>query len=140
MTLIFKRQVLPALSWSKRFHEHNPDDVVKNFSLVDRQLDGMAQAPQGGGAACLCGTRRLSQQDPPKAFVATLWTEEDEQLLGVEREVPAHQATWEAFVALLAVCDFVIPRTRGRRVLVGDVLGVWFGMIRMTATKIHQSQ
>ena len=43
------------------------------------------------------GARRLSQQGPPNAFVATSWTEEDEQLLGIHRGVPAHQATWEAF-------------------------------------------
>ena len=144
VNLIFKRQVWPALSWLRRFHEHNPDVLVKHLFLVDRQLDGMVlevdASTTGGGAACWFGARRLSQQGPPHAFVATLWTREDEQLLGVERGVPAHQATWEAFMALLAVRHFVTPKTRGRIVLVGDALGVWYGMIKMAAksTKINE--
>ena len=98
VNLIFKRQVWPALSWLRRFHEHNADDLVRHLYLVDRQLDGMVLEVDAsitrGGAACWFGARRL-QQGPPNAFVATSWTEEDEQLLGIERGVPAHQATWK---------------------------------------------
>ena len=112
VNLIFKRQVWPALSWLRRFHEHNADELVRHLYLVDRQLDGKVlevdASTTGGGAACWYGARRLSQQ-APNAFIATLWTDEDEQLLGVERGVPAHQATWTAFMALLAVRHFVTP-------------------------------
>ena len=40
---------------------------------------------------------------------------------------PAHQATWEAFMVLLAI------RHSGEESLVGDALGVWFGMVRFNA-------
>ena len=30
VNLIFKRQVWPALSWLRRFHEHNADDLVRH--------------------------------------------------------------------------------------------------------------
>ena len=112
VNLVFKRQVWPALSWLRCCHEHNSDNLVRHLYLVDRQLDGMIREganTTGGGAAGWHGARRLSQQGFPNAFVATLWSEEDEQFLGVERGVPAHQATWEAFMALLAVLHFVAP-------------------------------
>ena len=133
-----------AVSWLRRFHEHNADDLVRHLSSVYRQLDGMDlevdASTTGCGAACWFGARRMSQQGPPNAFVATSWTEEDEQLLGVERGDPAHQATWEAFMALLAVRHFVAAAARGRIVLVGDALGVWFGLIKMAAkcTKVNE--
>ena len=60
-------------------------------------------------------------------------TQEDEQLLITERGDPAHQATWEAFMALLAIRHFVSPTTRGRIILVGDALGMWCGLVRMKA-------
>ena len=72
----------------------------------------------GGGAACWFGARSLSQQE----------------------ESPAHQATWEAFMALLAVRHFVTPRTRRRIVLVGDALGVWFGLIKMAAKSAKDNE
>ena len=46
-------------------------------------------------------------RNPPVAFVVTKWTEEDEELLGTQRGDPAHQATWEAFIVLLAIRCFV---------------------------------
>ena len=75
VNLITKRQVWSALTWLRRFHEHNPDDLVRHLYLVDRQLDGMVlevdASTTGGGAACWYGARRLSQQGPPNAFIAT---------------------------------------------------------------------
>ena len=52
------------------------------------------------------------------------WTREDEELLHTGRGDPAHQATWDAFMFLLAIRHFV-------SVLKGDALGVWCGMVRM---------
>ena len=43
---------------------------------------------------------------PMHSQLHCVWTREDEQLLGVERGVPAPQTTWEAFMALLAVRQF----------------------------------
>ena len=96
VNLIFKRQLWPALSWLRRFHEHNADDLVRHLYLVDGQLDGMvlevdASTIGEGGAACWFGERRFWQQGSPGAFVTALWNEEG---------VPAHQATWEAFMGL----------------------------------------
>ena len=84
----------------------------------------------GSDAACWFGARRLSQQGLPNAFVATLWTKK----LGVERGLPAHQATSEAFMALMDVCHFVTPRTRER---IGDARGVWVGLTRHDSACIH---
>ena len=57
--LIFKRQMWPALSWMRPFHEHNADDLVRHLYLVDRQLDGMVlevdASTTGSGAACWFG-------------------------------------------------------------------------------------
>ena len=36
-------------------------------------------------------------------------------------------------MALLAIRHFVSPTLRGRIILVGDALGVWYSMIRLTA-------
>ena len=40
---------------------------------------------------------------------------------------------WEAFMVLLAIRHFVSPVLRGKIILVGDALGVWYGMVRMSA-------
>ena len=36
-------------------------------------------------------------------------------------------------MVLLAIRHFVVPGVRGRIVLVGDALGVWFGMVKFCA-------
>ena len=43
-------------------------------------------------------------------------------------------------MALLAIRHFVTPKTRGRTILVGDALGVWYGLVRMKAraTKVNE--
>ena len=134
---VYKRQVWPALSWLRMFHGHQRGDLVRHIFLVDQTLDGLVlevdASTTGGGAACWRGDRRRSLRDPPDPFVSTLWTQEDEQLLITERGDPAHQATWGAFMALLAIRHFVSPTTRGRIILVGDALGVWYGLVRMKA-------
>ena len=43
-------------------------------------------------------------------------------------------------MALLAVRHFVTPRTWGRIVLVGDALGVWFGLIKMAAKSTKNNE
>ena len=68
----------------------------------------------------------------------TKWTDQDEELLGTLREDPAHQATWEAFMVLLAIRHFVTAEVRGRIVLVSGALGVWFGMVRFCAREINE--
>ena len=129
--LVYKKQVWPALAWLRRFHQQHQQDLVRHLFLVDRLLDGLVlevdASTTGGGAACWIGARRLAQHRPPDVFVTTEWTSEDEELLGTRRGDPAHQATWEAFMVLLAIRHFVAPGVRGRIVLVGDALGVWFG-------------
>ena len=116
---------------------------MRHLFLVDQFLDGLVlevdASTTGGGAACWHGDRRRSQRKPPDAFVCTQWTPEDEQLLLAARGDPAHQATWEAFMALLAIRHFVTLKSRGKIVLVGDALGVWYSLVRMNAkaTKIE---
>ena len=36
-------------------------------------------------------------------------------------------------MVLLAIRHFVPPVSRGKIILVGDALGVWYGMVRMSA-------
>ena len=144
VNVVFKRQVWPALSWLRRFHGHQRGELVRHLFLVDQLLDGLVlevdASTTGGGAACWHGDRRRSQREPPDAFVCTQWTPEDEQLLLAVRGDPAHQATWEAFMALLAIRHFVTLKSRGKIVLVGDALGVWYSLVRMNAkaTKINE--
>ena len=70
VNLVYKRQVWPALSWLRMFHEHQRGDLVRHLFLVDHTLDGLVDA-----------------------FVSTEWTPEDERLLLTKRRDPAHQAT-----------------------------------------------
>ena len=99
--------------------------------LAGRVGSGGGRQHHWGGAACWIG--RLAQQGPPDAVVTTEWTQEDEELVGTRRSDPAHQATWEAFMVLLAIRHFVTAGVRGRIVSVGDALGVWFGMVEFCA-------
>ena len=145
VNFVYKRQVWPALSWLRRFHEHQRGELVRHLFLVDQLLDGLVlevdASTTGGGAACWHGDRRRSQREPPDAFVCTQWTPEDEQLLFAVRGDPAHQATWEAFMALLAIRHFVTLKSRGKFVLVGDDFGsmVQFGSDEGSkATKINE--
>ena len=127
MEWVFKRQVWPALSWLRLFHEQRQGELVRHVYLVDRLLDGVVlevdASTTGGGAACWYGDRRRSRHVPPDTFVNTVWTREDEELLHTRRGDPAHQATWE-FMALFAIRHFVSPVLRGKIILVGDALGV----------------
>ena len=136
MEWVYKRQVWPALTWLRMFHGHH-SELVRHLLLVDRLLDGVVlevdASTTGGGAACWCGDRARSHHSPPDRFVSTVWTEDDERLLHVRLGDPADQATWEAFMALLAIRHFVSPTVRGRIVLVGDALGVRYSMVRLTA-------
>ena len=140
--LVYKRQVWPALTWLRKFHHAHQQVLVRHLFLVDRLLDGLVlevdASTTGGGAACWVGARHVANSNPPPAYVVTKWTAEDEALLGTEWGDPAHQATCEAFMVLLAIHHFVTVEVRGRIVLVGDALGVWFGMVRMK--KINKMQ
>ena len=115
--LVNKRQVWPALTWLRQFHQDSR--FWSGLFLVDRMLDGLVlevdASTTGGGAVCWIGT------------------EQDKELLGTKWGDPAHQATWESFMVLLAIRHFVTADVRGRIVLVGDALGVWFGMVRFCA-------
>ena len=93
-----------ALAWLRRFHQQHQQDLVRHLFLVNRLLDGLVLE----------------------------WTSEDEELLGTRRGDPAHQATWEASMVTgpSALC---CPGVRRRIVLVGDALGVWFGMVKFCA-------
>ena len=105
---------MSALSWLRMFHEHQRGDLVRYLFLVDQTLDGLVlevdASTTGGGAACWHGDRSRSQREPPDAFVSTEWTTENESLLLTKRGDPAHQATWEAFMALLAIRHFVTSK------------------------------
>ena len=136
--LVCKKQVWPALLvWLRKFHQQYRQDLVRHLFLVEHLLDGLVlevdASTTGGGAACWIGARCRAQQGPPDAFVTTEWTQEDEVLLGTRRRDPAYQATWEAFMVLLAIRHFVTAKVRGRIWLVGDAMGVWFGMVRFDA-------
>ena len=135
--LVYKRQVWPALTWLRQIHQEHQQVLVRHLFLVDRLLDGLVlevdASTTGRGAACWIGARHVAHKNPPVAYVVTQWTEQDEELLGTKRGDAAHQATWEAFMVLLAIRHFVTADVRGRIVLVGDALGVWFGTVRFCA-------
>ena len=88
-------QVWPALTWLRKFHQDHQQVLARHLFLVDRLQDGLlleedASTPCGG-AACWIGARRVAHRNPPVAYVVTKWTEEDEELLGTQREDPAHR-------------------------------------------------
>ena len=126
--LVYKKQVWPALVWLRKFQQQYRQDLVRHLFLVDRLLDGLVlevdASTTGRGAACWIGARSRAQQGPPDAFVTTEWTQEDEILLSTRRRDSAYQATWEAFMVLLAIRHFVTAKVRGRIWLVGDAMGV----------------
>ena len=132
--LVYKRQVWPALTWLRQFHQEHQQVLVKHLFLVDRLLDGLVlevdASTTGGGAACWIDARHVAHKNSPVAYVVTQWTEQDEELLGTKRGDPAHQATWEAFM-VLAIRHFVTAEVRGRIVFIGDALGclVWNGLV-----------
>ena len=134
---VFKKQVWPALTWLRIFHGQRQGELVRHVFLVDCLLDGVVlevdASTTGVGVACWYGDRRRSRFAPPNSFVSTVWTREDEVLLHTVRGAPLHQATWEAFMVLLAIRHHVSPVLREKIILVGDALGVWYGMVRMSA-------
>ena len=138
---VYKRQVWPALSWLRMFHEHRRGDLVRHLFLVDQTLDGLVWSTRARlEVERHVGMAIEADRVASRAFVTTEWTTEDESLLFTKRGDPAHQATWEAFMALLAIRHFVTPKARGRIILVGDALGVWYGLVRMKAraTKVNE--
>ena len=119
--LVYKRQVWPASTWLRKFHQEHQQVLVRHLYMADRLLDGVVlevdASTTGGGATCGVGARRAALRNPPVAFVVTKWTKEDEELLGTQRGDPAHQATCEAFMVLLAIHHFVTAEVRRRIVL-----------------------
>ena len=65
--------------------------------------------------------------------LASSGTRFHEELLSAVIGDTAHQATFEAYAFLLAVPTWVTADTRGRVVLVGDALGVMFGVVTLSA-------
>ena len=129
INLVYKRQVWPALSWLGMFHEHQRGDLVRHLFLVDQTLDGLVwrSTPARLEVERHVGMAIEADRVASRAFVSIEWTTEDKSLLFTKRD-PAHQATWEAFMALLAIRHFVTPKTRGRIILVGDALGGTVGI------------
>ena len=125
--LVYKRQVWLA-------HQEHQQVLVRHLFLVDRLLDGLVlEVDASTTAACWIGARRVALRNPLVAFVVTKRTEEDDELLGTQRGDPTHQATWEAFMVLLAIRHLVTAEIRGRIVLFGDSLCVGFGMVSFCA-------
>ena len=61
------------------------------------------------------------------------WSDEDCALLRAEVGDPGSQATFEAYMFLLAVRHFVTAGLRGRVTVVGDALGVWYSLVKLAS-------
>ena len=135
--LVYLRQVAPALSWLRCCFGNVLGDLVRFVYVVDRYLQGLLlevdASPWGGGAACWRGVSTRAGRGPPDEYIVARWTPADEELLGVVIGEAAGQAVWEAFMYLLAVRHFVAANTRGRIAVVGDALGVWSGLVSLSA-------
>ena len=135
---VWRKQVKSALDWLLQFHLGQVGDLRRLIHLADRHGTGLVietdASPWGGGAACWRQPARHTGRGAPDAFIATVWTAADEQLLGARIGDPAHQATWEAYMFLLAVRQFVSDDTRGSIAIVGDALGVWHNLIKMSSS------
>ena len=144
VNFVYKRQVWAALSWLRRFHEHQHGELVRLLFLVDQLPDGLVlevdASTTGGGAACWHGDRRRSQREPPGAFVCTQWTPEDEQLLFGVRGDPRSPGNMGGFYGIVGNPAFCHTEIKRKIVLVGDALGVWYSLVRMKAkaTKINE--
>ena len=135
--LVYLKQIKPALVWLERFFAGVEGELTRQVYVVDRTLQGMLlevdASPWGGGAACWIGTTTRSGRRAPDSFVATRWTEEDGKLVGGVIGDAGSQALWEAYMFLLAVRHFVTIKTRGRIAIVGDALGVWTSLVKLSA-------
>ena len=65
--------------------------------------------------------------------IAIRWSPLHEELLKVVIGDPAHQATFEAYTALVALRHWTSAQTRGRVTLVGDAQGILIDMITLKA-------
>ena len=87
----------------------------------------------GGGAACWNCASDFYRNLPPQCYFSIQWTVFHETLLHATIGDPAHQATFEAYVYLLAITSWVTPETKGRVIVIGDALGVMHGIIQLSS-------
>ena len=135
--LVYKKQISSALHWLQLFALGNRGGLSKTFSLEERFADGAVfqcdASVWGGGAACWDCATDYYKNLPPQSYFSVKWTAFHESLLQATIGDPAHQATFEAYVFLLAVTSWVTPLTKGRIILIGDALGVMHSIIQLSS-------
>ena len=135
--LVFRKQIDSALHWLRLFALGNRGGLSKTFFLEDRFKDGVVMqcdaSVWGGGAACWDTASEYYNNLPPRSYFSIQWNAFHESLLQATIGDPAHQATFEAYVFLLALTSWVTPQTRGRVILIGDALGVMHGIVQLSS-------
>ena len=64
-------------------------------------------------------------------YIRTSWSNDDMVALNANTTEPAHQATWEAYMLLIALCTWTGYLTEGRALRIrGDAQGVLQGVIK----------
>ena len=135
--LVYRKQIAAALHWLELFALGNQGGLSKTFFLEDRFRDGIVLVCDaslwGGGAACWASASEYYNNVPPNAYMSVKWTAHHEQMLNVTIGDPSHQGTFEAYTFLLAATRWVSNDTRGRVILIGDALGVMYGVVTLSA-------
>ena len=135
--LVYRKQIDSALHWLQLFALGNRGGLSKTFLLEERFKDGVVMqcdaSVWGGGAACWNTASEFYANLPPRSYFSIQWTSFHESLLQATIGDPAHQATFEAYVFLLAVTSWVTPQTIGRVILIGDALGVMHGIVQLSS-------
>ena len=133
--LVPLRRYQHAVAWVAAFCEGSPA-LVKDYFLEDRYAPGFTMevdaSPWGGGAV-LWSTPDRVQGSAPLRYMVVAWNAEDEYTLRARIGAARSQATWEAFMMLLAIRQWAPLVRRGCLCVCGDASGVLTGLVRMRA-------
>ena len=78
--------------------------------------------------------RRQGEEEVITKYLHTIWRRQDVEALSANTTDPKHQAAWEAYVLLCAVCTWCKELGSGKRLLLrGDAQGVLQGVIKGSA-------
>ena len=134
--VVSTRRITLAFRWIYWFCNRGFATLPRHFPLIPAQAGAMLTfdaSPVGGGAwIAVAG-------EEPTHFLATTWTQRDEQLLCATRGDPASQALWEAYALLLAIVAWSpLLRVEGRALrLHGDAQGVLQAVVTRKAKSPH---
>ena len=130
------RRYRHAVAWVAAFCEGSPP-LVREFFAGDDSAPGFTMevdASPWGGGAIIWSTPVWAAGGPPVRYMVVRWAAEDERLLLAEIGTSRSQATWEAFMMLLAIRQWAGLAQRGRLCVRGDASGVLSGLVQMRAS------